>query len=144
MSSTTITSANAIFMLAVEGVYNTYQSIKGFATDAAFAFDATQPAEAVMGVDGIMSAGWLPTTKVQSVSLQADSESMAIFETWEGSQRAQKELYFASGTITIPGLRKEIVLTKGVLTGFKHSDAKKTMQPCEFKITWELAEVNQI
>ncbi len=56
----TLTSANSVLMLTVGGVFSVPQKIEGYASDSAFTFDAAKPAQVTMGVDGRMSAGYVP------------------------------------------------------------------------------------
>lgn len=134
----TLTSANCTLMIGVGLVFPVPQEIQGFATDDAVAIDANQPAEALMGVDGIMSAGWVPTMRVQTISLQADSPSLFIFETWATSQEAAREVFFANGSLYIPSINRKYAMTRGVLTDYRtHPDAKRILQPVQFKITWQ-------
>lgn len=134
----TITAANSIFLLSVGGIFPVPQQLEGFAADAAFAFDAVDPAETVMGVDGKMSAGYVPYMTVQTISIMPDSASLAIFETWLGANNTAREVFFADGQITLPSIGRKYVLTRGVLTGAKAApDVKKVLQAIEYKVTWQ-------
>ena len=90
----TITSANAVYMLAVTGMFPVPQRLEGFAADDVFDTEALTVAEVVMGVDGRLSAGYTPVPVKQNISLQADSPSIQLFETWYLAQKAAKEVYF--------------------------------------------------
>ena len=124
MATKTITSANSIFLISVGGIFPVPQQLQGFAADAAFAFDSVQPAEVVMGVDGNMSAGYVPFMTVQTVTLMPDSPSLSIFETWLGATNTAREVFFANGHITLPSIGRKFVLTRGVLTSAKNDDRK--------------------
>ena len=71
----TITGANAVFTLAIAGVFSTPQQVQGFASDDSFAVQAIRRAEVLMGVDGVLSGGKVFMPIPQSVMLQADSIS---------------------------------------------------------------------
>lgn len=134
----TITSANSVFMLAVANLYPVPQQLQGYAADAAFATDDIEPAETFMGVDGKMSAGFVPVAIPQTISLQADSDSILLFDAWLNAEKAAREIYYASAIISLPAIGREYTLTRGVLTRAKPlPDAKKTLQPVEYRITWE-------
>lgn len=134
----TITSANAVYMLAVTGLFPVPQRLEGFAADDVFDTEALTVAEVVMGVDGRLSAGYTPVPVKQNISLQADSPSIQLFETWYLAQKAAKEVYFCSGIVRLPSVGRSYVLTNGVLTSYPSiSDAKKTLQPRKFSVTWE-------
>ncbi|MCH3837588.1 phage tail fiber protein, partial [Campylobacter jejuni] len=89
--------------------------IEGYATDEAFAFEAVQLAQAVMGVDGRMSAGYTPQPVVQTISIQADSPSKFIFEAWIAAMKTAREVFYSNGTLAIPSLERKYTLQRGVL-----------------------------
>ena len=137
MQPLTITAANSSFILTIAGLYDAGQKLEGYMADAAFATEDVEPAETVLGVDGHLSAGWLPTAVKQTISLMPDSPSYAIFENWHGAQATQREVMQASAVIVIPSLNKTYTCTKGFLTSVKlMPDAKKVMEGSQFQITW--------
>ncbi len=135
---TTLTSANSILMLGVGLVFPVPQKIEGYATDEAFAFEAVQLAQAVMGVDGRMSAGYTPQPVVQTISIQADSPSKFIFEAWIAAMKTAREVFYSNGTLAIPSLERKYTLQRGVLTQAPMvPTARSILQPMTFQITWE-------
>lgn len=133
----TITSANSIFLLSISSLFPTPQQLQGFAADAAFAFDAVDPAETVIGVDGYMSVGYVPYMTVQTISIMPDSPSLYMFETWLAQSNLNRDVFVANGKIELPSIGRSYTLTRGVLTGAKAApDAKKVLQAIEFKVTW--------
>ena|ERR1700690_2512450 len=140
MSSTSLTSANSVFMLSIDTLYTTAQQLQGFSTDDIFTTSEVKPAEIKMGADGIMSGGWLPTIQTMDIMLQADSQSNSLFDTWFSSQASNKQLYYASGNITLPSFLggTVFVLSKGILHKYKPiPDAKTILQPRTFGISWQ-------
>ena len=134
----TITAANSVFMLAIGGIFAVPQQLQGYAADAAFAFDSVAPAETVMGVDGRMSAGWVPYPTIQTITLMPDSPSMGMFDAWLTSQSVAREVFFGSATIVLPAIGKKYTLNRGVLTAAKTApDVGKVLKAVEYKITWE-------
>ena len=73
----TLTAANSILMLLIPGLFPVPQQLAGYAADDVFTVDSTQPVEVLLGVDGRLSGGWVPTEKRMSISLQADSVPLA-------------------------------------------------------------------
>ncbi len=62
--------------------------IQGYSADnVTTAADVTN-SETPMGVDGRLSAGWVPAIIVQNITLQGDSESNDLFENWAAAERA--------------------------------------------------------
>jgi hypothetical protein len=134
----TITSANAILMLAVTPVFPVPQRIQGFATDDSFDVEAAEFAQVMMGVDGKMSAGYVPAVTRMTINLQADSASMSFFENWDQAQKVALDLFPASGTITLPSLSKSYTMSNGVMTSLVQAPrGGKVLQPRAFVITWE-------
>lgn len=137
MALKTITSANATFTLTVLPILPVPFQVEGFASDDAFTVEPVDAAETIMGVDGKMSAGYLPFITPQTITLQADSPSIEIFETWLGAQKAIRELFFAQGAIALPSVGKSYVLTKGVLKRITQTPpARKTLQPMVYQLDW--------
>ena len=137
MADKTLTAANSVYMLTIRNLFPAPQQLQGFAADDAFSAETVQPSEVVMGVDGIMSAGWLPVMTPQQISLQADSASADIFDAWHAAMKVARELYFADALISLPALGKSYVLTRGALTSYTSIvGVKKILQPRTFTITW--------
>ncbi|CAB3685247.1 hypothetical protein DXK93_11395 [Achromobacter sp. K91] len=134
----TLTSANSVLMLAVGGVFPVPQKIEGYASDSAFTFEAAKPAQVTMGVDGRMSAGYVPVPRVQTITIQPDSPSMRVFEIWMAASETAREVFYANGTLNIPSIDRKYTLTRGVLTQIPPApDAKAMLQPMAFQITWQ-------
>lgn len=134
----TITAANSVYLLSVGGIFPVSQQLQGFAADAAFMFDSVDPSETVMGVDGRMSAGYVPYITTQTISIQPDSPSLYIFETWLAASNTAREVFFANATIILPAIGRKYALTRGVLSSAKAGpDVKKVLGPIEYKIQWE-------
>lgn len=138
MSDNTITSANSVFSLVVTDLYPTPQILQGFAADRMFTTAALENVEVQMGADGKMSAGFVFNPVQQTVTIQADSVSLPIFETWALTQRTAQEVFRCNATIVLPAIKRKYTLKRGVLSSAKLiPDAAKTLQPTEFQITWE-------
>jgi hypothetical protein len=138
MSSTNnITSANAVLALGVAGLFAIPQQLSGFAEDDAFSVANVDVTQTVMGVDGTLSAGWVPAIKIMEITLQADSDSNTFFEAWATAQDAARTTYKAFGLITAESLGKVYTLTNGRLVNYSPmADAKKVFQPRKFQIHW--------
>ena len=134
----TITSANSVFTLSIPDVFPSPVQLEGYAVDDAFDTENVDTAEAQIGVDGRLSAGFTPYLVKQTIHLQADSDSLDVFENWRGAMSAATEVLFASCTILLPSTGRVYVGTKGVLTKAKPlPDAKKVLGPQAYEVTWE-------
>lgn len=138
MPRRTITSANSVFMLAIPGLFDSPQQIQGFSADGAFTAEAFTSVEVVMGVDGRMSAGWVPVEKKMTVTIMPDSDSDLIFDAWFKSEEAQRELLFANGSIIIPAISRKLTLLKGVRTTYiPFPEVGRMLKARTFGLTWE-------
>jgi len=135
---TTITSANSVFTIVVPGLFPAPVQLRGYATDRAFTTEAVDLAEVQMGVDGRMTAGFVPNPVKQTITLQADSPSKDIFTALIQAMKTAREVYFVSGSIALPSTGEAFTLTRGILTNAKQiPDAQKVLQPVDYVITWE-------
>ena len=135
---TTITSANSVFTLTAGGLFPAPVQLRGYAADKAFAAEAVEVAEVQIGVDGRMTAGYVPNPVKQTVSLQADSPSKTVFAAILQAMKASREVIYLSGSIRLPSTGEVFTLTRGILTAAKQiPDAQKVLQPMDFSITWE-------
>jgi hypothetical protein len=117
-----ITSANAVIMLAVTGVFNAPQALQQFAADDIFTNETIQAAETAMGVDGFL----------------ADSPSNDFFDTWYQANVKAVDVFRCNGTIWLPSLGKKFSLNNGALTTYKNmADAAKTLRSRSFQIIWQ-------
>ena len=138
MDNSTITSANSVFTLVVAGLFPAPVQLQGYASDKAFTTDALDLAEVQMGVDGRMTAGFVPNPTKQTITLQADSPSKDIFTALIQAMKTAREVFYISGTIALPSTGESFTLTRGILTNAKQiPDAQKVLQPMDFVITWE-------
>lgn len=134
----TLTAANSIILLSIAGLYDTPQRLQGFAADEVFDTENIESAEVVMGVDGLMSGGWVAAVVKQNITLQADSDSIDVFETWYQAQQSIRELYYANATVFLPAVNRKYSFTKGILTSHNATpSAKKILQPRKFMVTWQ-------
>lgn len=134
----TLTAANSILTLSIPGLFDSPVLIQGFATDAVSDTDSVQPAETMMGVDGNLSAGWIPVPIVQNYNIQADSDSIDIFEQWYQTQQQIQEILRANGMFVVQSLGVKYTHRRGILTGYvPTANLQKVAQPRKFSITWE-------
>lgn len=140
VNNRTITAANIVLTISVDTVFPVPFRIEGFSADDMTAFDAVDEAEVSMGVDGRLSAGWIPAAFPQTITLQADSLSCDFFENWAQYNRTQRTSYVATGNLLLPATSKKYAMRRGFLTSWVPVPAaKKTLQPPMAKITWERA-----
>lgn len=136
--SGTITSANTIFSISCSILPQSPVQLQQFTADDIFDTDEMTIIEHSMGVDGYLSFGFVYVPMMQRVALQANSPSIAIFDTIFTQQLAAATVYPLSGTVIFPALNKKFALTNGGLRGYKPlPDPKRTLQPQRFQIVWQ-------
>jgi len=133
-----ITSANAVIMLAVPGVFNAPTPLQQFSAEDIFTNDAIQAAETAMGVDGFLAAGFVFNPVTWSVSLMADSPSNDFFDQWYQANRKAVDVYRCNGSVWLPSLGKKYDMQRGALTTYRvMPDAAKTLRSRTFGIIWQ-------
>ena len=133
----TITSANAVLVLSQTILFPAPVQIQQFAADDIYDMDQVRTIEALMGVDGVLSFGFMWAARMQNITLQANSPSNAFFDTINGQQEAAQDAYPLSGQITLPGITTKFAMINGGLTAYKPApDAKRVLQPRRYQITW--------
>ena len=138
MADRSITSADSTFVLSSSDFALAATILEGYAADAAFAMDNADTAETMLGVDGKLSAGWIPRSYNQTITLQADSKSRALFDALVTAQDATRNVFRLNGVINLPGNQYNYNLTRGVLKNYTAMPtAQKVLQPLTFVIEWE-------
>lgn len=133
-----LTATNAVITLAVPPIFTAPQNIEEFATDDVFNTDETEPTEISMGLDGVMSAGYIFVPVKQAITLQANSPSNDVFDLWKATQDAAGDQFFAQGYFALPSLRRAWIMTGGALSAWTPMPGVgKVARPRRFSITWE-------
>ncbi len=133
-----LTGANSVILLGINGVFPVAQQLQGFAADDVFTSEMVKRVETLMGVDGILSGGFVNMEVKQTFSLQGDSPSQDLFDQWDAAQVAAQDVFTANGLITLFSVGSKWNMTKGFLTGYTPiNDVKKLVQPRKFEITWQ-------
>ena len=138
MVDRTITSADSTFAISSADFALAATLIEGYAADAAFAMDNTDTAETSLGVDGKLSAGWVPRSYLQTITLQPDSPSTVLFDALVAGQDAARTVFRLNGVITLPGNQRSYSLSRGVLKNYTAMPAgQRVLQPITFQVEWE-------
>lgn len=144
MARKTITSANSILTVAVEGLYAGVR-IQGFSTDMAFDMEPQQIAETMMGVDAKMSAGFVPQIFPMNIQLQADSDSIEVFDTIYLYTQSRREITWLTATLEVPATRKSYAFSDGVLKNYAPFATHNRVQaPQRFTIDWGVVLASKI
>lgn len=134
----TLTSANSIIILAVPNLLPVPTQLQGYAADEIFTSSAMDNKEISMGLDSIMSVGWVPVPFDQTYTLQANSASVVFFDALWASEQQLRDAYPIQGNITLPGLGRTYQLVSGTLRNYQPmANAGKILAPRPFMISWE-------
>lgn len=133
-----ITGANATFIITIPTIFSIPQTLQGFAADDVFGTEPLDSVETRIGVDGLLSAGFVFKEVKLGINLQADSPSNQIFDVWWAQMQAQRATFVAQGVVILPALKTKWVLVNGFLTRYQPiPTVKKLVDPKRFEITWE-------
>lgn len=140
-----ITSANAVVILTVDDIYPNGIQLQNFATDSSFAVDDSTLAEARMGVDGHLSAGYTPAPRTVTISLEAGSPSVEQLNNLAENMQLNMAVRKCQLQITIPSRGKEYTLKNGVmLTAHTIPDGKKVLDPTNWQFIFESCSSSNI
>lgn len=132
-----LTGANTVLMLSIANLFPSPQQLQGFAADDIYDIGQIQSVETVMGVDGILSGGFVFAEVEQTISLQANSPSVSIFQQWWASMQQQQDTLIAAMTTYLPSLGLKFNHSNGFLTGYPPMPGiKKIAQPMRFQVRW--------
>lgn len=133
-----ITSANAVCVLTVENLYPSGVTLEQFAADGSFAVETATIAEARMGVDGHLAAGYTPNPRTVSFTFEANSPSLPVLRNIAESSALNRTVYKCQLQITVPSLKKEWKLKNGVMLSVHDiPDGKKVLNAVDCQFTFE-------
>ena len=124
-----ITSANAAVILTVEEIIPAGVQLQHFSTDQSFGQTDITIAEDRMGVDGHLAAGWIPSIKPVTISLEANSPSLPYLEMVLRAMETNKRTYECTLVATLPSVREIFTWTKGILKSGTLTSGKKVLDP---------------
>lgn len=134
-----LTAANTDISLSIAGIFPIPQQLQGFATDDVFDVGAIESVETMMGVDGVLSGGFVYKEIEMEISLQADSASLSVFDVWWTQMVATQQTYTANGLIRLPSVKTKFVMTRGFLKSYKAApQGRRILQPRKFRIGWQM------
>lgn len=133
-----ISSPNAVITLTIPLVLPVPVQLQGFAADDVFDTDDVELAATLMGVDGILSGGFVNSITPWNITFQADSPSIPTFETWMAAQEAVQDVFPAQANVTLTTIGRSYQMITGFLVrGKRMPDVKKTLMPRKWRIDWQ-------
>ena len=132
-----LTSANSVITLSQAILFPTGFQLQNFSSNDITRMDGARILEHQMGVDGVLSFGFVWVERMQDISLKADSSSISFFDTISTQQEAAQDVYPLNGTLILPSIKKMFNLVNGGLETYPPiPDVAKSLQPQRFRIVW--------
>lgn len=135
--ASTLTVANSSIVMTAEALYPNGVIIRGYAADNLFETAAVENAEVVMGIDGRMASGWVPNPVPFTMTLQADSESLEVFEQIYEFEQSNRNKLEIGVTVGLPSAGKRFSFVNGVIRTYKPPSAQRILQPAVIEFTFE-------
>ena len=129
-----VTSVNTIVTLYAPPVITTPVRLQNFSADTAVDVNDFTMAEVRMGIDGGLAAGYVPSTKELTITLEAASPSRSYLEALYMWMETNQQTVNVIITVDQPTLRKRYIFETGVLqNGTVMSSVQKTLKAIAWK-----------
>lgn len=136
-----ITSANSIIVLTCDELFPAGVQLDHFSADQSITQADEQIANTRMGVDGHMSAGWIPSIKTVTITVEPTSDAATVFDTIYSASAQSRSPYKIGLTVNIPALGKVITYKGGTLKNWKKlPDHKDVLDPIPAVMDFETVE----
>lgn len=140
-----ITCANSQAIMVVDNLFPAGFPLQQYSTDQSISMGELTTAETRMGVDGGLAAGYIPSIKSVTISLEPFSKSIDYLETLYQLEDANMKKYNITLVITIPSIGKTFTYTGGVLKVSKpFADNKKVLDPTNWSFDFEKIIITKI
>lgn len=142
--SATLTVANSSIAITVEALFPSSTLLAGYAADNVFEAGEVENGEYSMGIDGKLSKGFVFNEIPFTLTLQADSESLSIFEQvwqYEASNRTKLDVGL---TVTLPANNKRYILKDGAMRSYKAPAGQRILQPGVVQFVFARQEFSRI
>jgi hypothetical protein len=132
-----LTAANAVITLSQAILFPTPQQLQGFSADDVTDIEPARVLEHLMGVDGVLSFGFVWVERMQEITLQGDSASNDFFDTVITQQEAAETIYPLDGLVILPAIGLQFNLINGGLETYKPMpQVQKIIRPRRYRIVW--------
>ena len=140
----TLTVANSTLAMTTEALYTSAQRVQGYAADDAFDFAEVENGEYSMGIDGRLSAGFVYNEIPFTMTLQADSPSLGLFENIWQYEYSNRTKLTQNVTVTLPAVSKRYELKNGYMRSYKAPSGKKILQPAVVVFVFNTLQVSPV
>lgn len=133
-----VTSCNSTAFMIVQKLFPAGFKVEGFGTDQAIAGENIQVTETRKGIDGKMSAGVITQIIPVTITLEANSPTLAYFKAIAEYQEAAKKLCPVTLTVSTPSIGETTIFTNGVLqTCPSMANINRTLEPTQWVFHFE-------
>lgn len=142
--SATLTVANSSIAITVEALFPSSTLLSGYAADNVFEAGEVENGEYSMGIDGKLSKGFVFNEIPFTLTLQADSDSLSVFEQiwqYEASNRTKLDVGL---TVTLPANNKRYILKDGAMRSYKAPAGQRILQPGVVQFVFARQEFSRI
>lgn len=112
----TITAANTVILFRCIGVYDSWVQITGAQSDQFLSMSDVTVAQTRMGVDGKQSIGYTPHETPLTLSLEANSPSLMVFETVQNTFNKNMETAFCEIQVQYPSVKRRQTFKGAMVT----------------------------
>lgn len=127
--SATLTTANSSIAITVQGLYPSSTLLSGYAADNIFEAAEVENGEYSMGIDGKLSKGFVFNEIPFTLTLQADSPSLRIFEQVWQYEVSNRDKLDVGLTVALPSAGLRYGLKDGAMRSYKAPAGQRILQP---------------
>lgn len=140
----TLTTANSSIAVTIEALFPSGVLLQGYAADNVFEAAEVQNAEVSMGIDGNLSSGFVFNPLPLTITLQADSPSLRVFEeVWKREVSTRNKLAIGL-TISLPANGKRYTYKNGIMNSYKAPAGQRILQPAVVQFTFGRMEPSEL
>lgn len=141
--SNDITSANIELIFSAEEICPNGVSVQQFSADQMYSAEDEQVAETRMGVDGFMAAGFTPSIKTLTLSLEASSPLYETFKNLKMAQDRNRKPYNCTIVARVPSIGQVFTWSEGVLHNTTWvPNASRVLDPTQWTFHFERLDVS--
>lgn len=130
--------------LTVEALFPQAQRLQGYSADDAFDTEAVENGEYSMGIDGKLSAGFVWNEVPFTITLQADSPSLTLFEQVYQYEQSNRTKLTNNLTVSLPAVSKRYDFKSGFMRSYKAPSGKKILQPAVVVFVFQQMQVSPL
>ena len=133
----TLSAANAVITLSQATLFPNGVQLQQFGPDDVTDMETAKILEHSMGVDGVLSFGFVWAERMQEITLQGNSPSNAFFDSINTQQEAVQDAYPLNGVVILNAIGLQFNLINGGLEHYKPMpQVQKIIRPRKYRIVW--------